>query len=151
MQRSTRFATQLPPNVAPAVDSDVVLPVHATLRKIYYFWWFYPLAGDYYPAQYLQIYKWTYAVGAVLGLAGLFVSLRDFPQARSGILLLVVLSGVVSVSQGLFYVNIRHRWGIEALAGILTALGIVRFGGLGGTRLARSVFRREDGRCGQSV
>ena len=100
--------------------------VLTTLRKVAYFWWFHPLAGDCYPALYLQVYKWLYGVGLAFGLVGLYTALRYYPQARWPTVLLLALFGIVCLSQGLFYVNIRHRWGIEALGGMLTVLGAVR-------------------------
>ncbi len=99
--------------------------IHFTFRKMFYFWWFHPLAGHIYPEGYLQIYQGAYVFIFSMGLLGLFVGWRRYPEARWSVLLILLLFGVLSFSQSLFYVNIRHRWGVEALWMIFTALGVV--------------------------
>ncbi|MBI4355023.1 MAG: glycosyltransferase family 39 protein [Candidatus Omnitrophica bacterium] len=95
-----------------------------TLRKLYYFFWFSPQSGLWYPQRYLHWYRLYY--GSVLGLAmvGWVRSVRAAaPRTRAMAWAMVGLILSVAVAQSLCYVEGRHRWGIEPLLLMFTAGG----------------------------
>jgi len=93
------------------------------LRKFYYFWWFSPQSGITYPV----LFKLIYQVYYVLILIGVIIC-TSFIGKQNKIFYdkLFLLAGVlVSISflQSIFYVEIRHRWGIEPLLLIFSEAG----------------------------
>lgn len=103
------------------------------------FWWFPPTAGGLYPAVWLLLYKGFYLILVllfVIGMPAMFAFLRGEGRAGMGLLLLLFLS--VSIAQSLFYVDVRHRWIVEPLMGILAAHGIWFLADQARTRVARA-------------
>lgn len=93
-------------------------------RKLWAFWWFSPHSGFLYPASYLSLYKKYYAVILVLGLIGLLVACRGRNRGeRSANYSVISFLCTVALLQAAFYVEIRHRWGIEPLLLIFAAGG----------------------------
>jgi len=93
------------------------------LKKIYYFWWFSPQAGVTYPILFKQVYEVYY----IFVLIGVFLCFR-FIKGQNRIFydkFFLLISVLISISflQSLFYVEIRHRWGVEPLLLILSAAG----------------------------
>lgn len=84
-------------------------------RKLLAFWWFSPQSGSLYPFEYLRMYKGYYVsvlVLALIGMAG--ISRLSVPAVRwAGSLIFLMIS--VALLQAAFYVEIRHRWGVEPL------------------------------------
>ena len=96
------------------------------VRKWLSFWWFPASAGLRYPGPWLVLYRMFYVVlltGAVLGLAVAW-SRRGGRQRLAPLLLML---GCISVAQSLFYVDVRHRWGVEPLLGVLLAFAVGRW------------------------
>lgn len=93
-------------------------------RKLLAFWWFSPHSGFLYPASYLSLYKKYYAAILALGLIGLLVACRGRNQReRFATFSVISFLCTVALLQAAFYVEIRHRWGIEPLLLIFAAGG----------------------------
>ena len=102
------------------------------------FWWFPSTAGGLYPAAWLLLYKAFYLILLLLFVIGLLAVFSFFrEEGRAGVALLLLLFFSVSAAQSLFYVDVRHRWGVEPLMGILVAHGIWFLADQVRTRLAR--------------
>jgi hypothetical protein len=89
------------------------------------FWWFPGTAGLNYPERWLLLYRVFYAVlltGAILGIPAAWC--RADRSGRQRVLLVLMMLGCISVAQSLFYVEGRHRWGVEPLLGIFLAAAV---------------------------
>lgn len=96
-----------------------------TLKKVFYFWWFSPVAGSIYPKLYTHIYKIFYLVFFLLFLPGIYFSLRN-KKLNSYALLFLLLFFSLTWVHALTYVDCRHRWGIEPLASLFVAFSIYK-------------------------
>jgi hypothetical protein len=103
--------------------------------KLFYFWWFSPVAGLLYPPGAIEVYKVVYGAEVALALIGAVVVWRK--GWRAGLLTLLVLMFVISFVQALFYVDGRHRLIVEP---VLAAVA-----GCGAVTLARIVSERRSG------
>lgn len=98
-----------------------------TAMKFLYFWWFSPQSGLQYRSEPFWIYQLFYIVAAVLAAIGLlcaFLGRLESPDRAAWPLLLAFLLSI-SLFQSLFYVEGRHRLGVEAVFLVFTANGIV--------------------------
>lgn len=96
------------------------------LTKLRIFVWFGPASGFLYAPTYLILYQWYYAAMLVLAGLGLLVAVpRAMAHQRHEQLVLAGLLLSVALVQAAFYVEIRHRWGIEPLLLIWSAAGAV--------------------------
>lgn len=96
-------------------------------RKLRTFWWQIESAPGDYPAMAARGYEWIFRVELVLALLGAFLALRS-PDRRAAAGLCLALIVAISLLQSAFYVQGRHRFLIEPLLLIFTAIG----GGAGG-------------------
>jgi len=104
-------------------------------KKLYYFWWFSPSAGILYPSVYMKVYKYIYGAFLALATLGFFTGLRKKVRVDgANLAILIIFLVSISVFQSLFYVEGRHRWGIEPVLFVLTALGMFRIYGYMRTR-----------------
>lgn len=95
-------------------------------KKLYYFWWFSPSSGIRYPSLYTRAYRCLYVLFVLLALAGFYGILkRRISVDFKNFLLLGLFLLSISLLQSLFYVEGRHRWGIEPVFLIISAAGIV--------------------------
>jgi len=111
------------------IQQDPLAFVGRTLRKLYFFFWFSPQSGIRYPATYFFWYRLYYVGVLVLALVGLGQGLsarQPMLRAATWAIVGVVLS--MAVAQSLYYVEGRHRWWIEPLLLILTAVGVSTVG-----------------------
>lgn len=98
-------------------------------KRLIYFAWFSPTTGILYPRLYLHVYQVYYVamlLAAGLGLFHLGQRLRAGDRGTwitLGLLAAVWIS--VGLTQSIFYVEIRHRWGVEGLMLVMSASGIV--------------------------
>lgn len=107
-------------------------------KKLYYFWWFSPTSGILYPGSYMAIYKIIYAVLIAAFVFGLYNILTFKLEADlTNLLLLLLFLASISVFQSFFYVEGRHRWGIEPVFLIISASGIESLLRLMGSARAR--------------
>ena len=105
------------------------------VRKWASFWWFPASAGLRYPGRWLLLYRMFYVAlltGAVLGVV--VASSRADRGGRQRLVLLLLMFGCISAAQSLFYVDVRHRWGVEPLLGIFLAFAVGWCRGLVGAR-----------------
>ncbi|MDD2688908.1 MAG: glycosyltransferase family 39 protein [Candidatus Omnitrophica bacterium] len=93
-------------------------------KKLFYFWWFSPESGIYYPKAYLLIYKFLYSIALFFAIIGIYSTLKSSKKTtreHASLILLFLL--IISLTQSLFYVEGRHRWAVEPLLLIFTATG----------------------------
>ncbi|MDQ5853783.1 MAG: hypothetical protein M3380_17295 [Chloroflexota bacterium] len=112
-------------------------------RKFFYFWWFRPESGILYPGAWLVIYATFYSALLVLAAGGFFRCL--FARAWMDRADLIVVAGFlfsISLTQALFYVEGRHRWGIEPVLLMLAGGGSSWFLRWAGFRPPRILLRR---------
>jgi len=94
-------------------------------RKVFYFWWFAPTSGYRYPSMYLIVYRSVYAVLVALALYGLWGACLPRKRWHVGTWLLLITVGSLSLTQALYYVEIRHRWVIEPLLMVFSSAGLL--------------------------
>jgi 4-amino-4-deoxy-L-arabinose transferase-like glycosyltransferase len=93
-------------------------------RKFLLFWSFGLQSGILYPRLYLVLYGAFYAPMLALAVFGAARLIRTSSvETRAAAMLLVVTCVSVSLVQSVFYVDLRHRWGIEPLLLVLAASG----------------------------
>jgi len=98
-----------------------------TIRKFYYFWWFSPQAGLWYPFSWLIIYKVFYSLMALFFIYGaycIFKHRRTIDLAA--VIFMFSFVFLVSALHSFVYVEIRHRWMIEPIIIIISAYGIFK-------------------------
>jgi 4-amino-4-deoxy-L-arabinose transferase-like glycosyltransferase len=97
------------------------------VRKLVIFWSFGPVSGVQYPSAYIYIYA-AYYVGlvalAVVGAWRIASARRGDPMAFPTLLLIALVALGVAVVQSVFYVELRHRWGVEAFLLTVAAAGM---------------------------
>lgn len=93
------------------------------LQKLFYFWWFSPVAGLLYPPGTIEAYKIAYSLELGLAVAGALAIWRS--GWRGGLLAVVALMLVISVVQAVFYVDGRHRLIVEPALAALAGCGVV--------------------------
>lgn len=92
------------------------------IKKLYYFWWFAPQSGTTYPHLFKTAYQVYYVLLLTLAFLGLWAIRKKQKMDKLYLLIGVLLS--ISVFQSLFYVECRHRWGIEPILLIFAAKGM---------------------------
>lgn len=94
--------------------------------KLKNFWWFSSTSGLLYPREYFVAYRLYYGVILFLALVGIFRGLiHEKGHARGCMLLVLLYMLSICLFQSFFYVECRHRWGIEPFLLIFTAYGLV--------------------------
>jgi 4-amino-4-deoxy-L-arabinose transferase-like glycosyltransferase len=110
--------------------------VRLTFRKLFFFWWYAPQTGIRYPGVWFHLYMAYYVF--VLGLAA--VGAWVVARAGGSRWFLALLAGgfmlALSVFQSLYYVEGRHRWGIEAIVIAFSGGGLAALWSAGRRRLA---------------
>jgi hypothetical protein len=105
-----------------------------TARKLYYFYAFPPTAGLWYAGWMLHAYAVYYALEIIAVFAGLraFVVTRGTTSLASAFQRWLPLIAIVSVGlvQSAFYVESRHRWGVEPLMLVFAASAVCAVGDL---------------------
>ena len=97
-------------------------------RKFLYFWTVGPGTGRLYPRAYYVIYLLYYAGAMLLAVRGavrLAAAERRTVDGSDGVWLVAATGLLLSLVQCLLYVELRHRWAIEPLLLVLTAVGVV--------------------------
>lgn len=97
------------------------------LKKIYYFWWFAPQSGLWYPPAWRLLYRIWYGSFAFLAVAGLGLGWRNtHGERRKRLVLLLLFLLSISLFQSLFFVEGRHRLAVESFLLVLSAEGARR-------------------------
>ena len=92
-------------------------------RRLGYFWWLSPMSGGLYPARWRMLYLGYYVTCFVAALFGTWSVWRAQSGPRAAVLLFWGMMAAVAVAQSLFYVEGRHRWGVEPLLILLAIRG----------------------------
>lgn len=92
--------------------------------KLFYFWWFSPISGFFYPAWYLPLYKAVYGVLLALAILGVALATRATGLPRIAPVTIAAALFAMSMMQSAFFVEGRHRMVIEPLLFTLAAGGI---------------------------
>lgn len=93
-----------------------------TLKKFYFFWWFSPHAGQFYPGIPFIIYKFGYFFILLFSIIGFISGSRE--AFRKTVLVFILLL-VISMAQSLFYIEGRHRLAVEPLLLIFVPAGFI--------------------------
>jgi len=93
------------------------------LTKLYQFWWFAPQTGIEYPTAWRNLYLLYYVLVLFLALLGVWRTIRVGPPASHFAMLILVFLVALSILQSLYYVEGRHRWGIEPILLALSGVG----------------------------
>lgn len=100
--------------------------------KLFHFWWFSPQTGVEYPPLGRLLYLLYYVVALILAALGLWRAIRVRGSTLHFAVLILLFAAALSVLQSLYYVEGRHRWGIEPMilalsgAGFATLFDILR-------------------------
>jgi len=98
--------------------------VRLTATKFYYFWWFAPQTGVRYPASWFRASAVYYVATLVFAAVGVLRIVQAGSPAVRQALLLLALLGALSLLQSLYYVEGRHRWGVEPLLLAISGGGV---------------------------
>jgi 4-amino-4-deoxy-L-arabinose transferase-like glycosyltransferase len=104
------------------IEAQPVAFVRLTLRKFWQFWWFAPSSGVLYPRSWMLAYMTFYLACVACALLGL----RALPRTRAARQQALVIGAfliALSALQSLYYVEGRHRWGVEPMLLILSGGG----------------------------
>lgn len=107
------------------VRADPAGFVGRLLRKLTYFWWFAPYQGHGYPVWQVFVYKVFHAANLLFAALGLLALATTRRARRPGLVILVLVPLVISLTQSAFYVEGRHRLAVEALLLVFTAAGML--------------------------
>lgn len=107
------------------VTSDPGAAAQLFARKLRTLWWRVDSTPGDYPARAARGYEWIFRVELVLALLGAFLALRS-PHSRAAAGLCLALIVTISLLQCAFYVQGRHRFLIEPLLLIFTAIGLAQ-------------------------
>jgi len=100
--------------------------IHLYITKLKNFWWFSPTTGLLYPHIYLILYKVYYSIILIFAVVGIIhILLIEKSNIREYILLILLFMSSIWFFQSLFYMEGRHRWGVESFLLIFTAYGLV--------------------------
>lgn len=106
------------------VREDPLREARAIASRFVLFWSFGSETGHLYPANWLAIYQVYYWSFLGLAIVGTIVATRRGRAARTALIVLSMLS--FAAAQSLFYIDGRHRWAVEPLLLVLSAIGIFR-------------------------
>lgn len=98
--------------------------VRLTVMKFFHFWWFAPQTGVRYPASWFWASAAYYVVTLLCAGLGVHRIRQIGPDAVSQAWLLVALLLALSLLQSLYYVEGRHRWGVEPLLLVISGGGV---------------------------
>jgi 4-amino-4-deoxy-L-arabinose transferase-like glycosyltransferase len=97
--------------------------VRLTAMKFFHFWWFAPQTGVRYPASWFWASAAYYVATLLCAGVGVHRILKAGSPAVRQAVLLVALLLALSLLQSLYYVEGRHRWGVEPLLLVISGGG----------------------------
>ena len=92
-------------------------------RKLVFFWWRSPHTGLWYSPRWLTAYQAWYLVFIGCAILGVVALARGDPGRWAVARLILWLAVCFSAGQAIYYIGGRHRWTIEPVLGLLTAVG----------------------------
>lgn len=105
------------------LSADPVRSLGWWTLKFWYFWWFSPYSGLFYPPGWLDLYRSAYAAEALLAALGVLVIWGT--GWRLGLLFVGIELLTLSLAQSLAYVEGRHRLLLEPSIASLSGAGFV--------------------------
>lgn len=102
------------------MTDDLPRTAAAFARKLFYFWWFSSQTGSLYPERWRLAYTLYYAALAVTAVVGANWLARAGGARQLTVLMAAFVT--VSLAQSVFYVDGRHRWAVEPLMLVLSAI-----------------------------
>lgn len=97
--------------------------LRVTAQKFFYFWWFAPQTGVLYPPAWFYLYLAYYVTVVGLAVVGVWTLVRTGGSGLRLASLLGVFLLALSLLQSLYYVEGRHRWGVEPIVLALSGGG----------------------------
>ena len=94
-------------------------------KKFYYFWWFSPQSGLWYPHSWLLIYRFFYFFIILFFVWGLYYMFKNRKDIFKQILFLLFFVFMVALLHSVTYIEIRHRWMIEPIIIMISSYGIL--------------------------
>ena len=106
------------------IKNDPAKFIALYFKKLVYFWWFTPASGILYPSSYLLLYRVFYLFILSLAAVGLGYLFTEKKRDMANVYLLLFSTLSISLFQALYYVDGRHRWGIEPILMIFSSIGV---------------------------
>ena len=104
--------------------SDPAAFARLLVRKFVIFWSWGSVTGVLYPRQWVQAYLTYYVLAVVLAALGVWQILRMHRQSVHLLVLVGAFMLTLSLLQTIYYVEGRHRWGIEAMLLAVSGVGV---------------------------
>lgn len=95
-------------------------------RKLYYFWFFAPQTGLYYPRAWKYIYGVFYSVMMLFFIYGAYKSFSGGRTDKAVVISILLFCALVSILHSVYYIEIRHRWMVEPLIVIIASFGLYK-------------------------
>jgi 4-amino-4-deoxy-L-arabinose transferase-like glycosyltransferase len=99
--------------------------IKGLVRKAFYFWWFYPQTGLFYPRAFLIAYKTIYCILLAFAAGGIYICHKERLWRKEMIFPLMLVLGIWA-AHTMNFMEIRHRWTVEPMLLIFAAIGIWR-------------------------
>lgn len=97
-------------------------------KKLFYFWWRSPTTGMLYPSSYTIVYGYLYYIYAFFAILGFYkILIKKISVRTVNFVLLILFLFSISIFQSFFYVEGRHRWAVEPIFLIISAIGMISF------------------------
>jgi 4-amino-4-deoxy-L-arabinose transferase-like glycosyltransferase len=97
--------------------------VKGLIRKSFYFWWFYPQTGLFYPKSYLLAYKGIYIALLIFTAIGLYFCHKEKLWCSEMIFPALLVLGIWA-AHTMNFMEMRHRWTIEPVLIIFASVGV---------------------------
>lgn len=97
--------------------------IRGLARKSFYFWWFYPQTGLFYPRSFLIAYKVLYCILLVFVLSGLYICHKKKLWRKEMIFPALLVLGIWA-AHTINFMEMRHRWTVEPVLLIFVAAGV---------------------------
>ncbi len=97
--------------------------IKGLFRKGFYFWWFYPQTGLFYPKIYLVAYKILYVFLLLLTAIGLYMCNKEKLWCVEMLFPLFLIFGIWGVHT-MNFSEMRHRWTVEPVLLIFASVSI---------------------------
>ncbi|HOK03808.1 MAG TPA: hypothetical protein P5270_04655 [Victivallales bacterium] len=105
------------------IKEEPVSFIKGLIRKSFYFWWFYPQTGLFYPRSFLIAYKLLYVLLLILSICGFYLYLRKKSWQKEMLFLFALMVGIW-IAHTINFMEMRHRWTIEPILLIFAAVTV---------------------------
>ncbi|MFZ2655059.1 MAG: glycosyltransferase family 39 protein [Victivallales bacterium] len=97
--------------------------IKGLFRKGFYFWWFHPQTGLFYPRSYLIAYKILYSALLLMAAIGIYICHKRRLWSIEMLFPAILILGIWSVHT-LNFNEMRHRWTVEPVLLIFASVAI---------------------------